>query len=126
QNLWRASRPDEIMPISLLPVSQYSIWTLLTLFTVGGALGGLLLRAPWRPRRVPRRALGWGLLIVHAVALVQGYAALARGLRLGTGQADSRSALYFGAMLLVALLGLSLAQLACWLIAHPSRAVACL
>ena len=55
QNLWGTEVLPEQMPVSLLPLSQYKLTTLVAFLTAGGAVAGLAVRM-WSPAR--RRLVG--------------------------------------------------------------------
>ncbi|MCO4255463.1 hypothetical protein [Pseudarthrobacter cellobiosi] len=77
QNLWGAEVLPQQMPLSLLPLSQYGLTTLVALMTVGGAAAGLAVRR-WPPAR--RRLIVWcaagGVLAVQATVTVQAFSVL--------------------------------------------------
>jgi hypothetical protein len=56
QNLWTTEVLPAEMSVSLLPLSQYELTTLVSLMTVGGAVAGLAVRF-WRP--TPGRTAVW-------------------------------------------------------------------
>ncbi|WP_394253563.1 hypothetical protein [Arthrobacter pityocampae] len=85
QNLWGLDTLPEDMPIALLPLSQYSLTTIVILLIVGGAATGIALRV-WNPTRykaMTRWAVG-GVFLVHLIAVLQSFTVLHRGLADGT------------------------------------------
>lgn len=122
QNLWgREVLPAE-MPVSLLPLSQYELTTLVALMTVGGAAAGFALRF-WRPGRARRGvwSVAAGVLAVQIMATVQAFAALRAGLAPG-----SASALYFTGVLAGVGAAVAASLVALFLLAARSRARAAL
>ena len=122
QNLWgREVLPAE-MPLSLLPLSQYELTTLVALLTVGGAAAGLALRF-WRPGRT--RAGAWsaaaGVLAVQVTATAQAFGVLRAGLTPG-----SASDLYFAGLLAGVIASIAASLVALFLLASRSRARAAL
>lgn len=95
QNLWATEVLPAQMPVSLLPLSQYELTTLVALMTAGGALGGLTVRL-CRPGR--RRSATWsaaaGVLAVQGAAMIQAFNVVRAGLAPG-----SASGLYFTGLL---------------------------
>ncbi|MDQ1059963.1 hypothetical protein QFZ23_003864 [Arthrobacter globiformis] len=85
QNSWGAEVMPDQMPVSLLPLSQYELTTLVALLTAGGAAAGLAVRI-WQPAR--RRLVAWcaasGVLAVQFSAAVQSFTVLDGGLADGT------------------------------------------
>ncbi|MGF9650480.1 hypothetical protein AAIH32_21180 [Pseudarthrobacter oxydans] len=122
QNLWgREVLPAE-MPLSLLPLSQYELTTLVALMTVGGAAAGFALRF-WRPGRAGARvwSVAAGVLTVQITATVQAFAVLRAGLAPG-----SASALYFAGVLAGVGAAVAASLVALFLLAARSRARAAL
>ncbi|WP_258061724.1 hypothetical protein [Arthrobacter sp. ZGTC412] len=122
QNLWgREALPAE-MPLSLLPLSQYELTTLVALMTVGGAAAGVALRFR-RPDR--SRAGVWsvaaGVLAVQVTAAAQAFAVLRAGLAPG-----SASALYFVGILAGVVAAIAASLVALFLLASRSPARAAL
>ena len=129
QNLWAAEVPPEAMPLSLLPLSQYKLVTLVTLLAVGGAVAGVAVRLLFPPRRWPparRRPLAWcaaaGVLLVQLFATVQAFAVLRNGLVDG----DAASDLYFGGLLAGVIAAIIAGLVACLLLSATSPAVVAL
>jgi hypothetical protein len=129
QNLWAAEVPPEAMPLSLLPLNQYKLVTLVALLTVGGAAAGLAVRllfppGRWSPAR--RRLLAWcaaaGVLLVQLIATVQAFAVLRNGLV----DSDAASDLYFGGLLAGVIAAVAAGLVACLLLAAASPAVVAL
>lgn len=122
QNLWGSEVPPDQMPVSLLPLSQYELTTIVSLLTVGGAAAGLALRL-WSPAR--RRLAAWcaaaGLLAVQFTATVQSFTVLDGGLAGGT-----MAGLYFAGLLAGAIASLAAAAVALFLLFSRSRALAAL
>ena len=122
QNLWGQEVLPAEMPVSLLPLSQYELTTLVALMTVGGAAAGFALRF-WRPGR--GRAGVWsvaaGVLTVQITATVQAFAVLRAGLAPG-----SASALYFAGVLAGVGAAVAASLVALFLLAARSRARAAL
>ena len=81
QNLWASETLPDDMPLSLLPLSQYLVFRLVALLTVGGLVAGLGLRW-WDPvrRRPAVVAVMAGLLLVQVWAAVQSFSVLNEGL----------------------------------------------
>lgn len=124
QNLWATPALPEDMPLTLLPVSQYYVWLVMSMLIVGGALAGILAR-PLGRLDVSRAGLAIGVALCHLAAIVQSFTAVGLGLRLGE-PASNREELYFAGMLGVAVLGAISAQTGLWLVSHTSRAIAAL
>ena len=84
QNLWAKEVLPAQMPVSLLPLSQYELTTLVALMTVGGAAAGFSLRLC---RPVRRRAATWsaaaGVLAVQGTATTQAFSVVRAGLAPG-------------------------------------------
>ncbi|WEK61739.1 MAG: hypothetical protein P0Y60_02965 [Candidatus Microbacterium colombiense] len=118
QNLWATQTLPEDMPFALLPISQYTVGTVLCLFVVGGVAAGLGIRALRRRNGIPAWSAAVGLAAVHLIAIVQTFAVLAVGLGISSG--DRRVLLYFGGMLGGAVVVALLAQLGFWLTSQRS------
>lgn len=122
QNLWAAEAAPDQMPMSLLPLSQYELTTIVALLTVGGAAAGLAVRL-WSPAR--RRPVKWcaaaGVLAVQFTATVQSFTVLDGGLAGGT-----MARLYFAGLLAGAVLSLAAALVALLLVSSTSRALVAL
>lgn len=122
QNLWGAEVAPDQMPVSLLPLSQYELTTIVALLTVGGAAAGLAVRL-WPPAR--RRLATWcaaaGVLGVQLTATVQSFTVLDGGLAGGT-----MARLYFVGLLAGVVLSLAAALVALLLVSSRSRALVAL
>lgn len=122
QNLWASEAAPDQMPLSLLPLSQYDLTTIVALLTVGGATAGLAVRL-WSPAR--RRLAKWcaaaGVLGVQFTAAVQSFTVLDGGLAAGT-----MARLYFAGLLAGVVLSLAAALVALLLVSSRSRAVVAL
>ncbi|MDQ0689296.1 hypothetical protein [Arthrobacter sp. W4I7] len=122
QNLWATEVLPAQMPVSLLPLSQYELTTLVTLMTVGGALAGFTVRL-CRPGR--RRAATWsaaaGVLAVQAAATIQAFSVVRAGLVPG-----SASGLYFAGLLAGVMAAVAASVVALFLLASKSPALAAL
>ncbi|MCO4275520.1 hypothetical protein NG701_13950 [Pseudarthrobacter sp. HLT3-5] len=122
QNLWGAELLPQQMPLSLLPLSQYELTTLVALMTAGGAAAGLAVRL-WSPVR--RRLVVWcaagGVLAVQATVTVQAFSVLDAGLAGG-----AMSGVYFAGLLAGVLAAIVAGMLALLLIAAKSRALTAL
>jgi hypothetical protein len=116
QNLWGAEVLPDRMPVSLLPLSQYELTTLVALLTTGGAAAGLAVRS-WNPSR--RRLAAWcaasGVLAVQFTAAVQSFTVLDGGLTDGT-----MAGIYF-AGLLAGVIGCIAASLVAFLLLSSRR-----
>ena len=119
QNLWNTDVMPAQMPLSLLPLSQYELTTLVALLTVGGASAGLAIRL-WAPerRKLVLCCAAAGVLVVQLGATVQSFMVLETGLDGGT-----RSVLYFAGLLAGVIICIIAAMVALILIASTSRAV---
>jgi len=92
QNLWATAVTDAGSPVVLLPFSQYALSLLAAVLVVGGAVGGLVLRALPGERSARRVLLAAaGVLVVQVVALVQTAQVVGGGL-----QQRTESAVYLG------------------------------
>ena len=122
QNLWGAEVAPDQMPVSLLPLSQYELTTIVALLTVGGAAAGLAVRI-WSPAR--RRLVAWcaaaGVLVVQSTAAVQSFTVLDGGLTGGT-----TASLYFAGLLAGVTASLAAALVAHLLLCSRSRSLAAL
>jgi hypothetical protein len=122
QNLWGAEVLPERMPVSLLPLSQYELTTLVALLTAGGAAAGLAVRI-WQPAR--RRLVAWcaasGVLAVQFTAAVQSFMVLDDGLTDGT-----LARIYFAGLLAGVIACIAASLVAFLLLASRSRALAAL
>ena len=122
QNLWGADVAPDQMPVSLLPLSQYELTTIVALLTVGGAAAGLAVRI-WSPAR--RRLVAWcaaaGVLVVQSTAAVQSFTVLDGGLTGGT-----TASLYFAGLLAGVTASLAAALVAHLLLCSRSRSLAAL
>lgn len=122
QNMWASGTAPDQMPVSLLPLSQYELTTIVALLTVGGAAAGLAVRL-WSPAR--RRLAVWcaaaGALGVQFTATVQSFTVLDGGL------ADGKMAsLYFAGLLAGVVASLAAALVALLLLSSKSRALVAL
>nr|WP_245326001.1 hypothetical protein [Paeniglutamicibacter terrestris] len=119
QNLWNTEVLPAQMPLSLLPLSQYELTTLVALLTVGGASAGLAIRI-WAPerRKLALICTAAGVLVVQLSATVQSFMVLKAGLDGGT-----RSDLYFAGLLAGVSISIIAAMVALILIASTSRAM---
>ncbi|MBG6237228.1 hypothetical protein IWX78_000171 [Mycetocola sp. CAN_C7] len=115
QNLWESNVLPENMPLALLPVSQYSAVRIVALLVTGGVIAGLATRLLRSSVGAASLAAAVGVLLVHAVAVVQSFIVVADGLGLGRQTADTRALLYLGGMLGGTVLAGVLAQAAFWL-----------
>ncbi|MCO4239629.1 hypothetical protein NG702_19855 [Pseudarthrobacter sp. MDT3-28] len=110
------------MTVSLLPLSQYELTTLVALMTVRGAAAGLAVRL-WSPAR--RRLVVWcaagGVLAVQATMTVQAFSVLDAGLAGG-----AMSGVYFAGLLAGVLAAIVAGLVALLLIAAKSRALTAL
>ena len=122
QNLWGAEVLPQQMPLSLLPLSQYELTTLVALMTVGGAAAGLAVRL-WSPAR--RRLVVWcaagGVLAVQATVTVQAFMVLAGGLSGGTA-----SGVYFAGLLAGVIAAIAASMVALLLGSAKSRGLTAL
>lgn len=122
QNLWGTEVLPQQMPLSLLPLSQYELTTLVALMTVGGAAAGMAVRL-WSPAR--RRLVKWcaaaGVLAVQATAAVQAFTVLAGGLAGGT-----TSGVYFAGLLAGVIAAIAASMVALLLGSAKSRALTAL
>ncbi|MCU1566315.1 MAG: putative rane protein [Pseudarthrobacter sp.] len=118
QNLWGTEVLPAQMPVSLLPVSQYELTTLVALMTAGGAIAGFTLRLC---RPVRRRAATWsaaaGVLAVQGAATVQAFSVVRAGLAPG-----SASDLYFAGLLGGVVAAVAASLVALFLLASRSPA----
>jgi hypothetical protein len=118
QNLWAREVPPAQMPVSLLPLSQYELTTLVALMTVGGAIAGLAVRLR---RPVRGRAAVWsaaaGVITVQGAATVQSFSVVHAGLAPG-----SASDLYFAGLLAGVIAAIAASSVALLLLASRSRA----
>jgi hypothetical protein len=126
QNLWAAQTEPSSMPFVLLPLSQYYATLLFSLVLLGGVFAGLAVRVARRRRTVAVWPAALGVALVHLIAAVQSFGALAGGLGLWGGAGDPRAALYFGGLLGGTIVATLLAQLGLWMTTHRSVAVASL
>lgn len=122
QNLWATDVLPAEMPVSLLPLSQYELTTLVALITVGGAAAGFTVRL-LRPAK--RRATLWGaaagVLAVQATATAQAFSVLRAGLAPGPA-----SNLYFAGLLAGVVTAIAASMVALFLLASRSPALAAL
>jgi hypothetical protein len=122
QNSWGTEVLPEQMPVSLLPLSQYELTTLVALLTAGGAAAGLAVRI-WRPAR--RRLVAWctasGVLAVQFSATVQSFTVLDGGLTDGT-----LARVYFAGLLAGVIACIAAGLVVFLLLASRSRALAAL
>jgi hypothetical protein len=118
QNLWAKEVLPAQMPISLLPLSQYELTTLVALMTVGGAVAGLAVRLC---RPVRRRAATWsaaaGVLAVQGAATIQAFSVVRAGLAPGPA-----SDLYFAGLLAGVVAAVAASLVALFLLASRSPA----
>ncbi|MBQ1443160.1 MAG: hypothetical protein IIZ13_04830 [Renibacterium sp.] len=124
QNFWMLEAAPETMPFSALPLSQYSLFSLLVLLVAGGVIGGLAAR--YFPAG-NRRSMIWctvgGLLLVHSLAALQSFVVLGSGLGIGS-QVRQLAQVYFFGLLCGVLLLIIATALLLGLIAARSRAAA--
>jgi hypothetical protein len=117
QNLWATEVLPAQMPVSLLPLSQYELTTLVALMTVGGALAGFTVRL-CRPGR--RRVATWsaaaGVLAVQGAATIQAFSVVRTGLASG-----SASDLYFAGLLAGVIAAVAASVVALFLLASRSQ-----
>nr|WP_246223367.1 hypothetical protein [Pseudarthrobacter psychrotolerans] len=122
QNLWGTEVLPQQMPLSLLPLSQYELTTLVALMTVGGAAAGLAVRL-WSPAR--RRLVTWcaaaGVLAVQVTAAVQAFRVLSGGLAGGT-----MPGVYFAGLLAGVIAAIAAGLVALLLLSAKSRALTAL
>jgi hypothetical protein len=122
QNLWATEVLPAQMPVSLLPLSQYKLTTLVALMTVGGALTGFMVRL-CRPGRC--RAATWsaaaGVLAVQGAVTIQAFSVVHAGLAPG-----SASDLYFAGLLAGVIAAVAASVVALFLLASKSPALAAL
>jgi hypothetical protein len=122
QNSWGSQVLPEQMPVSLLPLSQYELTTLVALLTFGGAMAGLAVRI-WSPAR--RRLVAWcaasGVLAVQFSATVQSFTVLDDGLTDGT-----LARVYFAGLLAGVIACIAAGLVAFLLLASRSRALVAL
>lgn len=119
QNLWASATMPEDMPFVLLPLSQYQAPLLFSLVLLGGVFAGFTVHFVARRRAIAMWPAALGVLLVHAIAVVQSFAVLAGGLELGRG-GDSRTVLYFAGLLGGVIAAIILAQLGFWLTSRRS------
>lgn len=116
QNLWGKEVLPAQMPVSLLPLSQYELITLVALMTVGGAIAGFTVRLC---RPVRRRAATWstagGVLAVQGAGTVQAFSVVRAGLAPG-----SASDIYFAGLLGGVVTSLAASLVALFLLASRS------
>lgn len=118
QNLWSQQRLPSEMPMSLLPLSQYHVVTVLAMLLVGSVLAALAVRA--LPRSGPTIAggcLGW--LVVALVASGQSSWVVADGI-----ERTSRGRVYLYAVLGALVVSIVLALVALPVVARASRPAA--
>ena len=122
QNSWGSQVLPEQMPVSLLPLSQYELTTLVALLSSGGAMAGLAVRI-WQPAR--RRLVAWctasGVLAVQFSAAVQSFTVLDDGLTDGT-----LARVYFAGLLAGVIACIAAGVVALLLLAARSRALVAL
>ncbi|WP_353712989.1 hypothetical protein [Arthrobacter sp. K5] len=122
QNSWGSQVLPEQMPVSLLPLSQYELTTLVALLSSGGAMAGLAVRI-WQPAR--RRLVAWcaasGVLAVQFSAAVQSFTVLDDGLTDGT-----LARVYFAGLLAGVITCIAAGVVALLLLAARSRALVAL
>ena len=122
QNLWGAEVMPEQMPVSLLPLNQYELTTIVALLTVGSAAAGLTVHVLFPARR---RLATWcaaaGLLAVQLAAAVQSFTVLDGGLTRGT-----MASLYFAGLLAGVTASLAASLVALLLLASKSRGLTAL
>lgn len=103
QNLWATIEGPDQMPLVLLPLSQYSLVTIVVLMVTGGAATGITLRI-WSPApyRTTAKCAAAGVCAVHLAAVVQSFAVLSAGLMEGRSATIYFSGLLIGVVLAVA------------------------
>lgn len=117
QNLWAADAMPADMPLVLLPFNQYLISQLAAVLIVGGAVAGIAARAlSARLGRSGVVAAVAGLVLVHAVAVVQTAVVVGSGL-----QERRESMLYLALLVVLSVLAVLVAVAALWLIARAPR-----
>lgn len=121
QNLWSSSTMPGDMPLVLLPVSQYFAILLFSLVLLGGVFAGVAVHVVARRREIAVWPAALGVLLVHAIAVVQSFAVAAAGLGLTD---DRRSIVYLSGMLGGALAAVLMAQLGFWMTSRRSAGVA--
>lgn len=122
QNLWGAEVMPEQMPVSLLPLSQYELTTIVALLTVGGAAAGLTVYILLPTQK--RLATWWaaaGVLAVQLGAAVQSFTVLDGGLAGGW-----MASLYFAGLLGGVAASLAASLVALLLLASKSRGLTAL
>lgn len=116
QNLWATETMPDQMPLSLLPLNQYELTTLVGLLTMGGAVAGFAVRL-WAPAR--RRLVTWcaaaGVLMVQGTAVVQSFSVVDSGLASGL-----ESRIYVVGLLAGVVASVAASLVALLLLASPS------
>ncbi|WP_394253054.1 hypothetical protein [Arthrobacter pityocampae] len=117
QNLWATLEGPDRMPHVLLPLSQYSLVTIVVLLVVGGAAAGITLRIwnPTRHRTTVKYAVA-GLCAVQLAAVIQSFTVLHAGLMEGTA-----ATIYVLGLLVGTILSLAASITLCLLLAARSR-----
>lgn len=115
QNL-AADPSDLAMPFVLLPLSQYSLTTIVALLVAGGASAGIAARAlSARRPRFGVLALTIGVVAVQLAAIVQAFVVTA-----GELERSSRTALYLGLLVAVCVIAVLVSLLVLLLTAHAA------
>lgn len=118
QNLWAADTLPARMPLAFLPLSQYTVVSIVALLVVGPAAAGILVRATRARWNEPVLwALVAGVLVVQLVAAVQAVVVVYGGL-----QERLESAFYAVALALVVLVGIVLGAVVLVLVSRSPRA----
>lgn len=126
QNLWNSQTLPGDMPVALLTLSQYEVFSVFAAVLLGGVLAGFGIRMlfRWRPMRAWAAALG--VLLVHLIVTVQSFGVLGAGLGVTDGTAGTMQLMYFAGMLGAVVLGILLSQLGVLLTTRRSPALAAL
>jgi hypothetical protein len=117
QNLWATLEGPDRMPLVLLPLSQYSLVTIVVLLVVGGAAAGITLRI-WNPTRYRTtvKYAAAALCAVQLAAVIQSFTVLHARLMEGTA-----ATIYFLGLLLGTILSLAASITVLLLLASRSR-----
>ncbi|PPB50291.1 hypothetical protein C4K88_03920 [Arthrobacter pityocampae] len=117
QNLWATLEGPDRMPLALLPLSQYSLVTIVVLLVVGGAAAGITLRI-WNPtrHRTTVKYAAAALCAVQLAAVTQSFTVLHAGLMGGTA-----ATIYVLGLLLGTILSLAASITLLLLLASRSR-----
>lgn len=117
QNLWATDTLPPDMPLAFLPFNQYTIALLAAVLVTGGAVAGIAARA-LRGRLGGHGVVATllGLVLVHAVAIVQTAGVVGPNLR-----DRSESVFYLAGLIALSVLAVLVAAAALWLIARAPR-----